>query len=162
MIGRTKILKDSTKTRKGFNQSGAPPGRMLAMKLVGEVVMEDKIRLNQIGIARDMVKKRWLVVLKTYGKSPVKFIEIIKIKSAVSREEKPFKWAPVVRLIWVFIISFGNLISCINIVGCNQKVEVKVNRNIKFILQKMGEGRELKIFVVAGSNEEKISVSIKT
>jgi len=31
VIGRTKVLKVSTKTKKGFNQLGAPPGRSCAL-----------------------------------------------------------------------------------------------------------------------------------
>ena len=47
-------------------------------------------------------------------------------------------------------------------VGWDQKVEVSVNKNSRFILQNKGEGRVLNIVVVAGSKDEKISVSIKT
>lgn len=41
-------------------------------------------------------------------------------------------------------------------------MEVKVNRKRRLILQNSGEGKVLNIVVVAGSNDEKISVSIKT
>lgn len=162
VIGRTKILRVSTMTKKGFNQSGAPPGRIPAAKLEGELYKEDKIRLNQIGIAKDMVKNKCLVVLKTYGKRPVKLIERVKINSALSSGVSPFKCVPVVRFVWELIISLGYIINWVNDVGVAQKLEVNVNKNNKFIPQKVGEGKLLNIVVVAGSKAEKISVSIKT
>ena len=47
--GRTKILIISTITKKGFNQSGAPPGNNLAKKDVGAHVNPEKIKANQNG-----------------------------------------------------------------------------------------------------------------
>jgi len=41
-------------------------------------------------------------------------------------------------------------------------VDVKVSRNKRFTVQNKGDGNVVKIEVVAGSKEEKISVSIKT
>lgn len=161
VIGRTKILRVSTSTKKGFSQSGAPPGSRPARNLVGEVLIEDRIKLNQIGMARAIVKNRCLVVLNTYGKRPVRLVERIKINSAVRRVENPFKCAPVVRFTWEDIISLGNIISWFSLLGWAQKVEVRVSKKRRFVLQNNGEGSVLNIVVVAGSKDEKISVSIK-
>jgi hypothetical protein len=64
VIGRTEILVVSIKTRNGFNQKGAPPGRIPAAKLEGEFTTEERIKANQRGRAKVRVKNRCLDVLK--------------------------------------------------------------------------------------------------
>jgi len=65
VIGRTNILKDSARTKNGFNQSGAPLGRILAANLEGELKIDDRISLNHRGRASDRVKYKCLEVLNT-------------------------------------------------------------------------------------------------
>lgn len=65
VIGRRIALTVSIRTKKGFNQSGAPEGRRLARKEVGEFETEDKIRANHIGIPSLRVNNRWLEYLNT-------------------------------------------------------------------------------------------------
>lgn len=76
VIGRTSVLTVSTRTRKGFNQPGAPPGRSPAAKDVGAWETLDRIRDSHNGRAKATVKTKWLVVLKTYGRSPARFRKI--------------------------------------------------------------------------------------
>ena len=109
VIGRSRILMDSTKAKNGFNQSGAPPGRIPAMNLVGDQMIDEIIRLSHRGIANDIVINRCLVFLKTYGKRPRMFMEIIRINAEDRINERPFKCLPVVRVTWEFIISFGKV-----------------------------------------------------
>ena len=56
VIGRTEILVDSINTKKGFSQNGAPPGRIPAVNLEGELIKEDRMRANQRGNASVKVK----------------------------------------------------------------------------------------------------------
>jgi len=65
VIGRTEILVVSIRTKKGFSQNGAPPGRIPAAKSDGEFTTDDRIRANHKGRARDKVKYKWLDVLNT-------------------------------------------------------------------------------------------------
>ena len=65
VMGRRRILIVSTRARNGFNQSGAPPGRIPAINLVIDQFIDEMMSLNHRGIARDMVKNKCLVVLKT-------------------------------------------------------------------------------------------------
>ena len=56
VIGRARILTVSTSTRKGFSQSGAPPGRSPAVKVLGAYKTPDKIKENHIVNPRGNVK----------------------------------------------------------------------------------------------------------
>ena len=49
VIGRSKILTVSIRTKKGFNQSGAPDGRRPAAKYDGELATEDRIKASHMG-----------------------------------------------------------------------------------------------------------------
>lgn len=64
VIGRAIILTLSTSTRKGFNQSGAPPGSRLAVKVLGARIALERISLNHIVTPRGRAKIRWLEYLK--------------------------------------------------------------------------------------------------
>lgn len=65
VIGRTRILNDSTRTKKGLSQSGAPPGRIPAVNVDGEFEKDDIMRASQIGRASLRVKYKWLEVENT-------------------------------------------------------------------------------------------------
>ena len=58
--GRTLILIVSIRTRKGFSQWGAPPGRSLATHLEVLKVIADMIRANHKGRPNLRVNKRCL------------------------------------------------------------------------------------------------------
>jgi len=83
VIGRTENLDDSTSTRKGFNQGGAPPGSRLAINFIGREEMEDIIILSHRVMPKANVNNRWLDRLKTYGASLIR-LNIIKNRN---REE---------------------------------------------------------------------------
>lgn len=63
MIGRTTTLVVSIRTRKGFNQSGAPSGRKWATNILGQNISLEMINIIQNGIPRDIVNRRCLEVL---------------------------------------------------------------------------------------------------
>jgi hypothetical protein len=58
VIGRTKILKVSTRTKKGFNHLGAPPGRSEAAAVEGEVATPEIIIPIHMGRPRERLNKR--------------------------------------------------------------------------------------------------------
>lgn len=92
VIGRTRILRVSTKTRKGFNHLGAPPGRREAAAVDGEVATPEIMIPIHIGRPKDSLKSRWEVVLKMYGRIPLKFRIITMIKREARIEAEPFIW----------------------------------------------------------------------
>jgi len=101
--GRTKVLMVSIITKKGFNQSGAPPGSRAAANLEGFNVNDDIISANHKGRAKDRVKIRCLDSLKIYGANPDRLIKMIKKNNELMIPENPFKCPPVVREVWEFI-----------------------------------------------------------
>lgn len=64
VIGRTAVLSSSIITKKGFSQSGAPPGRKWAIKCLGLWAADEIIRANQRGSPKERVKNRCEVNLK--------------------------------------------------------------------------------------------------
>jgi hypothetical protein len=70
VIGRTIILIVSIRTRKGFNQSGAPPGKSLPINFIGLYIILERIIENHKTRPKTKVKIRWLVILNLYGSSP--------------------------------------------------------------------------------------------
>ena len=70
------MLVDSITTRNGFNQFGAPPGKIEAMNFIGLNIIDDIINLSQRVRPYDRVRMRWLVRLKTYGVRPSRFRRI--------------------------------------------------------------------------------------
>ena len=58
VTGRAIILTVSTSTRKGFSQSGAPPGRRPARKDFGEYIALERIKESQSERPRGRVKIR--------------------------------------------------------------------------------------------------------
>lgn len=55
-MGRTEVLKVSTKTKGGASHSGAPVGRRLAAKDIGAFAIEEIIRANHKGRPKQKVK----------------------------------------------------------------------------------------------------------
>lgn len=160
VIKRTEILIVSVRTRKGFNQSGAPLGKKWATKDLGACTIALIINLNQRGNPKDKVSRRWLVDLNTYGRRPRRFREINIIKRDTRIDGNPFKWRLKVREACEFITSTGN-------VGIHEKREnlgqrddwsKEIEKNDKD--QKIIGDKELEEHV-AGSNEEKMSAIIK-
>jgi hypothetical protein len=100
VIGRTKILVVSIRTRNGFNHLGAPSGRKWAIDaLVFFVNLESTID-NHRGKPNLNVKIRWLVNLNVYGTKPDRFIRIIITNRGVTIDLKPFKLNMKVRVSW--------------------------------------------------------------
>ena len=160
VIKRTEILIVSVKTKKGFNQSGAPLGRKWATKDLGAWTIALIINLNQRGRPKDKVKRRCLVDLNTYGSNPRRFNAISITKRETRIEGNPFKWILNVREAWEFITSTGK-------VGIQEKRENLGHREDwsreiekKDKDQKINGDKELEEHV-AGSNEEKMSAIIK-
>ena len=58
MIGRTRALRVSIRTRGGFSQAGAPPGRSAAAKVKGACWRLEIIRAAHSGRPNVMVKIR--------------------------------------------------------------------------------------------------------
>lgn len=86
----------------------------------------------------------------------------MRINRADKMFENPFKCVPVVVWTWLSIACLGIKRSWEIDEGCIQKVESRVVRNIRLVIQKIGEGKVRNRDEVAGSNDEKMSVSIKT
>lgn len=57
--GRIKVLRDSTRTRKGARKSGAPLGIKAPKTLVGALEIPVEMRLAHRGRARGSVMARW-------------------------------------------------------------------------------------------------------
>lgn len=121
VIGRTIILRVSTITRNGFNQSGAPPGNKEAVADIGALINPEIIKDNQRGKPRISVIISWLDILKEYGINPIKLVMISIINKDVTILENIFKWAPNVRFDCEFITSCGVEESSINLEGASQK-----------------------------------------
>ena len=64
VIGRTKILTVSTRTKKGFNHLGAPLGRREAATEEGEKTTPEIIILSHRGRPIEREKIKWAEVLK--------------------------------------------------------------------------------------------------
>ena len=64
-MNRTEILIVSVKTKKGFNQSGAPLGKKWATKDLGACNIALIINLSQRGKPKAKVSNKCLVDLKT-------------------------------------------------------------------------------------------------
>ncbi len=160
VIGRTIILKVSTITKNGFNQSGAPPGNKEALAETGEYIKPDKIKDSQIGNPNTNVMINWLDILKEYGINPIKLVTNSIINTLVIIEEKDFKCCPKVRSDWEFITSWGNLTTNINLEGFNQYIAWIGNNALTAVNQ-----NKLEYFsypeLIKGSKEEKISTIIK-
>ena len=139
--GRTIILTVSTRTRKGFNQSGAPPGKIPAKKVVIENEAEEKIRASHSGRASAKVKNRCLDTLNTQGSRPVKFVEIRIINTVDKIEVRPLRFAPNVRETCSIITDFGKARICDKRDGCSHKEAEISNRIEKFEAQKIGVGK---------------------
>lgn len=64
VIGRTKVLRVSIITRKGFNHIGAPEGRRWAANDLGLNVAPERIIISQIGKPKEKENKIWEENLK--------------------------------------------------------------------------------------------------
>lgn len=161
VIGRTRVLTVSIRIRNGFSQEGAPPGRRDARVVEGLNFILDIRRLSHRGSPRTKVKNRCEEDLNTKGSTPIKLIEIIKINSAVKMSVRPFKCVVVVRVLCSAIVLVKIERIQKDWFGEDQNngwIRVIV---IAFINQKR-VGERLKVVVVAGSKDEKMSIIIKT
>jgi hypothetical protein len=91
VIGRTKILVVSIRTKNGLSQSGAPSGRKWATEALGDLEKDDRIILNHRGRPNLRVKIRCLVVLNMYGIRPNRFIRMITRNREDTIEVRPFR-----------------------------------------------------------------------
>ena len=89
-------------------------------------------------------------------------IKIISRNRLDKIKERALIWFPVVREVWEFIISLENPVSWEIEDGEIQKVDITVEMIEILISQNSGVGSEEYNVLVAGSKEEKMSVSIKT
>lgn len=64
VIGRTRVLRVSIITKKGFNHIGAPEGSKWAANEEGLKVAADKTIINQIGSPKAKEKRMWEENLK--------------------------------------------------------------------------------------------------
>ena len=87
--GRIRVLRDSTKTRKGARKLGAPLGISPARTLEGEKEMPAARRLAQRGRARGRVTVRWAEEVNVYGRRPEILRVIIIIKRDVRKSGRP-------------------------------------------------------------------------
>lgn len=76
VTGRTIILIVSINTKKGFNQSGAPPGNNPAIKVEGELKKLDIIKDNHKGSPNIKLNTICLEYANLYGNNPIKLIII--------------------------------------------------------------------------------------
>ncbi len=107
VIGRTEILVVSMSTKNGFSHLGAPPGKIAAKNFGMDIEIDDIIRANHSGKARLKIKNKWLEILKTYGKRPLKFVAKIIIKRVDKIGENPFRLFPKIRAVWLCIMDLG-------------------------------------------------------
>lgn len=160
VAGRTVILEDSMDTRKGFNQSGAPPGRMEAKNLVGLLLNDDNINASQEGSPREAVKIRCLETLKVYGISPIRFVVIIRINRVEMVAFHPVSAWPDARASW-WVMSVRGIVMIQKVCdGASQKVDERGSSSgmIKSHRGGVGKGDNVARW---GSKEEKMSVNIK-
>lgn len=160
VMGRTPVLTVSIITRNGFNQSGAPAGKKCAAKEDGALITAEKISDNHKGKPNESVIIRWLEELKTYGRSPMRFVVIKSMNNGVTIEANPLMWVPNVREDWSCIILIGVYDAHVNWFGLIQKDACSNISIAPVIIQNRDEESE-NIILVCGSNDEKISVIIK-
>ena len=98
VTGRTLILIVSIITRKGFSQSGAPPGKRLAIHFLVSNTIPEIIRDIHRGRPNLNVKIRCLENPNTAGSSPIRLIIII-IRNSLTK-----KWF--IPLIWTLDVRF--------------------------------------------------------
>ena len=159
--GRTRTLVVSIIIRKGFSQSGAPSGKRCAIDAFTFFVNEEMIKDNQRGIPRAKVIIRWLDSLNVYGFNPIKLIKIIAGKIIEINVEEPFILLVNVRESWIYIkayiikyimLSRDTLFQKDNcIIKITSKLEIKI-----MLIDELIDVKE------EGSNDEKISIIIKT
>lgn len=104
VIGRTENLDDSTITRNGFNQGGAPPGSSLAVNFIGCERIDDRIMLSQSVRPKENVNSRCLERLKIYGVSLIRLIVIRKRKSVEMIAFQPRNFCAYERVSWLKIV----------------------------------------------------------
>lgn len=97
VIGRTKILVVSMRTRNGFSHSGAPSGRKWAVDFFVECENDEINILIQSGRPIDRVRSRCLDDEIEYGIIPIKLTEISRMNRLDSVIGSPFMWIDMVR-----------------------------------------------------------------
>ena len=110
VIGRTVTLVVSIRTRKGFNQSGAPSGRKCAIDFLIDLKNLDNIIANHSGRPKIRVKIRCLDVLKKYGINPSKLIIMIEKNRVVTVCLSPLRLFMNVRVNCALIIMINGVI----------------------------------------------------
>lgn len=103
VTGRTVILIVSIKTRKGFNQFGAPSGRKWAIVFFVECEMLMIIIDIHSGKPRDRVKIMCLVTLNRYGLIPTILMKIIIGNKVEIVIDAPFIVFILVLSVWVIM-----------------------------------------------------------
>lgn len=147
--------------RKGLSQSGAPSGRRCAIDAFRSFVNVEKINDSHIGKPKVRVIMRWLVTLKVYGFRPIMFAIISVGKIVEIMEVDPFNLFVYVRdsciKIKVYIISDIVLIrdGITQNVSCMIEIMINLEISNRFV-EGLTDEKE------AGSNDEKISIIIKT
>lgn len=162
VIGRTEILVDSTKTRNGFNQEGAPPGRSIARNFIGIDRIDERIILSHIVRPNESVISRWLVILNTYGASLIRLNIIKKINNDEIIEFQPNRWRDRDRSsCWKMVVKRRKEVHD-TWVGCIHTVGIIGIKMATLSIQNSCGGIGRDSIAIIGSNDEKMSVNIKT
>lgn len=162
VIGRTVILIVSINTKKGFSQSGAPPGKRLAAQLEGLYTTAEMIKDIHKGNPNLNVKIKWLVNLNTDGSRPIKLIIIIITKSLTRIWFIPLMWMVLVRFDCSFIIIIIEYSIVEEGDGDVHKTPVKMIIGHRVKVQN-NKGEMFRwMLLIPGSKDEKMSSIIKT
>ena len=95
-------------TKNGFNQLGAPDGKILAIVLGKLIIKEERIIANHRGIEIVKVKMRWEEVGNEYGIIPHLFLIMINRNSKVIKFMENLIFF--IKVWWIcFSISFVNI-----------------------------------------------------
>jgi hypothetical protein len=80
------------------------------------------IILAQIGNPKDNLNRRCEVVLKTYGRTPIRLREIMRMNKALKIEANPFIFAAKVRFACSFIIEANEAVTQVPRLGLSQRI----------------------------------------
>lgn len=165
VMGRTSVLTDSTKIRKGDIQLGEFAGRKCPKNITGLNEIEDIMFLSHRGSANARVNRRCLDRLKRYGVSPKRLIIISIINRDVMREEDILMLNTGVRFNCVQINLKGIFSVVLMWEGEAQREEwvirvIIIKGAITGARREMRRGNEAGEYV-NGSNETKMSAIIR-
>jgi len=88
--GRIILLIDSIKTIKDINTVGVFCGTKWMNIWLVWLIQPNSIKANHIGMAKDKLVTKWLVLVKIYGNRPMKLFNIIKIRIEININVLPF------------------------------------------------------------------------